>query len=92
MQLTTQLLPGNKKLPTTKNRITIDGMEYVSIHEAAQISGYSEQYVRRLIRQGRVAATKKGPMYWIDLESLKAYKQEMDMLGSEKFNPHRETD
>lgn len=83
-------LLGNRKLTITHSHIMIDGMEYVSIHEAAEITGYSEQYIRRLIRKGRVAATKKGPMYWIELESLKTYKREMDVLGRDKHNPHRE--
>jgi len=82
-------LPGNRKLTITNSHIIIDGMEYVSIHEAAEITGYSEQYIRRLIRKGRVSATKKGPMYWIELKSLKTYKQEMDVLGREKYDPRR---
>jgi excisionase family DNA binding protein len=64
-------------------------MEYVSVEEAAQITGYSEQYIRRLLRKQRVNAVKKGPMYWIELESLKAYKREMDVLGREKYDPRR---
>jgi excisionase family DNA binding protein len=82
-------LPGNKKLTLRRERFIIDGMEYVSVEEAAEMSGYSEQYVRRLVRRGKVAATKKGPMYWIEKDSLMAYKREMDVLGRDKFDPRR---
>lgn len=82
-------LPSNKKLTITQGRIIIDGMEYVSVEEAAEVTGYSEQYIRRLLRQNRINAVKKGPMWWIDLESLKVYKREMDVLGREKFDPRR---
>ena len=82
-------LPGNMKLTPKPNRLIIDGMEYVSVTEAAEITGYSEQYIRRLLRKGRIQAVKKGPMYWVELESLKEYKREMDVLGPDKFNPYR---
>lgn len=87
MQAVAMMLPS--KLTITHLRTIIDGMEYVSVEEAAQITGYSEQYVRRLLRQKRVNAVKKGPMYWIELESLKEYKREMDVLGREKHDPRR---
>lgn len=74
-------------LTTTYERIIIDGMDYVSVEEASEISGYSTQYIRRLLRQDKINGTKKGYMWWIDLESLKEYKQKMDELGNDKFSP-----
>lgn len=71
-------------------RIIIDGMDYVSTKEASELTGYSIQYIQRLLRQGKIKAEKKGGMYWINLESVKEYKRKMDSLGSEKYSPHRE--
>ena len=79
-----------QKLTVIYDHSIIGHMEYVSVEEAAEISGYSQQYIRRLLRQRRIQAVKKGYMWWVDLDSLKAYKQEMDSLGSEKFSPYRE--
>lgn len=79
-----------QKLTVIHDHLIIDTMEYVSVEEAAEITGYSEQYIRRLLRKGRIKAAKKGYMWWVDLDSLKAYKQQMDALGSEKFSPYRE--
>lgn len=78
------------KLTIMRSHIIIDGMEYVSVEEAARETGYAPAYIRRLLRQQKIKAEKKGTMWWIDLESLKAYKQEMDELGSDKFFPWRE--
>ena len=77
-------------LTINHERIIIDGMEYVSVEEASQITGYSEQYIRRLLRQGKIKAEKKGSMWWVELESLETYKREMDSLGSDKYSPWRD--
>ena len=79
-------------LTINHERIIIDGMEYVSVEEASQITGYSEQYIRRLLRQGKIKAEKKGTMWWINLESLTEYKKEMDALGNDKYFQWREKD
>lgn len=78
------------QLTTKRGRLIIGAMEYVSVEEASEITGYSIQYLRRLLRLGRIEATKKASVWWINLDSLKAYKQEMDTLGKEKFSPHRD--
>lgn len=80
------------KLTIKYDRIIIDGMEYVSVEEAAELTGYSQQYIRRLLRLDRIKAVKKGYMWWIDLDSLQEYKRQMDVLGKDKFSPFREAD
>jgi excisionase family DNA binding protein len=67
-------------------------MEYVSVEEASEITGYAITYIRQLLRESKIKAEKKGTMWWIDLESLKAYKAEMDSLGNDKFFQWREKD
>lgn len=77
------------KLTITYPRIIIEGMEYVSVEEAAQITGYNPEYIRRLIRHKVIKAVKKSRVWWIERESLEAYKKQMDSLGGEKFSPWR---
>lgn len=67
-------------------------MEYVSVEEAAELTGYAPAYIRQLLRQKKIQAEKKGIMWWINLDSLKAYKQEMDALGTDKYFQWREKD
>lgn len=78
------------KLTALPSRIIIDGMEYVSVEEAAEITGYDPEYIRRLLRQKKVNAEKKGTMWWIDMDSLKEYKKKMDTLGTDKYFQWRE--
>lgn len=80
------------KLTVCPTRIIMDGMEYVSVEEAAKATGYAPAYIRRLLRQEKIKAEKKGTMWWIDLDSLKKYKEEMDALGNEKYFQWRESD
>jgi excisionase family DNA binding protein len=78
------------QLTIMHERIIIDGMEYVSVDEAAEITGYASAYIRRLLREGKIRAAKKGSMWWIELDSLEEYKRQMDLLGREKFSPWRD--
>lgn len=61
--------------------------EWISTEEAAKLSGYNVEYVRRLMRKGKVKAEKRGSMWWIDRESMEAYVRHMSKLGTAKFDP-----
>jgi len=63
--------------------------EWVSIAEGARLTGYSVQYLRRVIRRGRVRARKWVNAWMVDRAALLDYKQEMDSLGREKHDPRR---
>ncbi len=71
------------------DRAQVTMPEWISVKEAAEISGYHPDYVRRLVRQGKLEAERKGPMYWIDRASLEAYLEEMRRLGTQRFNWRR---
>lgn len=62
---------------------------WLSTREAAELTGYSVQYVCRLARKGRIKAHQVG--HWlIKRESLLDYKRRMDRLGRQKHNSWRE--
>jgi excisionase family DNA binding protein len=50
--------------------------DWLSVDEAAELSGYSAEYIRRLIRNAKILAQKKGLMWWVDRHSLQAYLKE----------------
>jgi excisionase family DNA binding protein len=58
--------------------------------EAANLTGYTIVYIRRLARIRRVEAVKTGRDWLILRSSLLAYKARMDVLGPQKHNPWRE--
>lgn len=47
--------------------------KFVTIQIAATISGYNLQYLRRLLRAGKLSGTKLGQVWLIDYDSLEAY-------------------
>lgn len=46
---------------------------WMTTQEAAEYSGYDVEHVRRLARQGKIGAVKKGRDWWIDVEQFTAY-------------------
>jgi excisionase family DNA binding protein len=63
---------------------------WVTTRQAADLSGYTVVYIRRLIKRGRVEAIKTGRDWLINHSSLLAHKARMDVLGPQKHNPWRE--
>ncbi len=47
--------------------------EWISTSEAAELSGYHPEYIRRLIRQGKITVSRTGIMFWIDRASFMEY-------------------
>ena len=57
----------------------------ISIEAASQMSGYSGRHLRRLAKRGAVKARQIGKVFWLlDVDSLLAYKNEMDALGADR--------
>ena len=61
--------------------------DWITTAEAVDISGYHSDYLRRLMREGKIAGEKKGQMWWIDRDSLQSYLAQMESLGSRKHDP-----
>jgi DNA (cytosine-5)-methyltransferase 1 len=57
---------------------------YLSVKAAAEYSGYSQQYLRRLLRQGKLAGLKLGQVWLIKMESFSRYLDK-----AEKSHDHR---
>jgi hypothetical protein len=47
--------------------------DWISSAEAAELSGYHPEHIRRLARQDQFTVTKKGMMFWIDRDSFVAF-------------------
>ena len=61
--------------------------EWITTQEAADLSGYTVDYIRKLMRQGRVKGSFRGVMWWVDKDSLKAYLDMVKVLGTKRFHP-----
>lgn len=58
-----------------------------SIKEASKKTGYNEEYLRRLIRRGKIEAVRIGPAYLIRVSSLDRYLKEMQLSGDARMGP-----
>ncbi len=60
---------------------------HLSVKAAAEHSGYNEQYLRRLLRAGRLEGIKIGQVWLIKLASLEAHLQKGQMVQDRRFGP-----
>ena len=49
--------------------------EWLTTEQAAELSGYHENYIRRIVRAGKVKAKKFGPTWQISRESMLQYME-----------------
>jgi excisionase family DNA binding protein len=61
--------------------------DWITTTEAAELSGYNVQYIRWLIRDGRVRAEKKGNSYWVSRKSLLAYIRAASESSDRRHGP-----
>ena len=55
---------------------------WMTTQEAAEYSGYDIEHVRRLARQGKIGAEKKGHDWWTDREAFTVY---VETIGASPF-------
>lgn len=67
-----------------------DPTEWITTNEAADLTGYSPEYIRRLLRNGRFLALKFGRDWLLKRADVLEYKHRMEAMGSDKYNPWRE--
>ena len=63
---------------------------WIVTEEAQELTGYTPDYLRRLAREEKVQAEKVGGNFWVfSKDSLLAWKEEMETLGTAKHSPKR---
>lgn len=55
--------------------------DWISITEASQLTHYHPEYLRQLVREGKILSSRKGPMFWVDRRSLLAYLRKSEKAG-----------
>ena len=61
--------------------------KHISVKAAAEFSGYSIQYLRRLLRRGHLEGIKIGQVWLINLGSLDAYLRNGQMVRDRRHGP-----
>jgi excisionase family DNA binding protein len=59
----------------------------ISVKGAAFHSGYNVQYLRRLIRNGRLTGMKLGQTWLIDKRTFEAYLENAHQANDKRFGP-----
>jgi hypothetical protein len=62
---------------------------FVLIHAAISEghTKYSPRHIALLIRKGKLTGKKQGKVWFVDLDELKQYEEEMTRAGTAKFDP-----
>lgn len=67
-----------------------DENEWMTVLEAADLSGYHHNYLRELIYSGKVSAIKKEGRWQVNRKSLLAYKEAAEERGDRRWGPKDE--
>jgi excisionase family DNA binding protein len=60
---------------------------HISVQVAALYSGYSTQYLRRLLRNGKLEGTKIGQLWLIEKGALDGYLEQAQVATDQRFGP-----
>ena len=58
--------------------------EWLTVNEAAELSGYDPEHIRRLIREGEIHARKFSIVWMVNRESLLGYVKKAKTWGKKR--------
>ena len=61
--------------------------EWITVNEAAEISGYNAEYLRRLIRNRKIEWRKFSFMYQVNKKSLLKYLKKAEKETDKRYRP-----
>jgi excisionase family DNA binding protein len=67
---------------------TNDG-EWLTVHEAAELSGYNPEYLRRLMRDKKIEYRRFSFIYQVHRESLLEYLKKAGSTTDKRYSPKR---
>ena len=65
--------------------------EWITVAQAAEISGYNAEYLRRLIRNEKIDYRMFGFMYQVNKQSLLEYLKEAEKKEDKRYSPKRKS-
>jgi len=64
--------------------MTTNGGEWLTVNEAAKLSGYNPEHITRLIREKKIEARKLSVIWLVDRKSLSAYLKKAQTWGKKR--------
>lgn len=74
-------------IPSMSIEMSKNGEEWLTVQEAAKLTGYHAEYLRLLIREGKIAARKFGPVWAINKSSLLTYLKVAEKSSDKRHGP-----
>ena len=74
-----------RKMSSHTSPIVLNNL--ISVREAAENSGYSTQYLCRLLRTGKLVGRKVGQVWLIQMESFESYLATTRSSKDHRFGP-----
>jgi len=62
--------------------------EFITVRTAAEISGYNQQYLRRLLRGNVFQSRRIGQLWLIDREDFLKYLANAKQSADKRYGPH----
>jgi len=59
--------------------------DWITTEEAAEITGYHPEYLRKLIRNTKIYAEKKGNTWWVDRKAVLTYLAEAERSEDKRW-------
>jgi hypothetical protein len=57
---------------------------WITVGQAAEITGYNEEHITRLCREGKIKAQKYSIVWQVDRDSLLSYLAGVEKLGNKR--------
>lgn len=64
-----------------------DDTEWITVSQAAEISGYNAEYLRRLMRNKKIKFRKFSFIYQVSRQSLLKYLKEAEKNSDKRYSP-----
>jgi len=61
-----------------------ESSEWITVSQAADLSGYNEEHITRLCRQGKIKAQKYSIVWQVNRKSLLGYIAKVEKLGDKR--------
>jgi excisionase family DNA binding protein len=61
--------------------------KFITVQAAAEVTGYCSQYLRRLLRAGKLEGVKVGQVWLIKMSSLGAHLKHTETTGDLRYGP-----
>ena len=81
------LIADNSFSPSLQTQDNIVAEPLITVEAAAAKTGYNLQYLRRLLRAGKLQGVKIGQVWLIKISSLENYLSQNDVRGDHRCGP-----